>query len=118
MYSQLLLQNVRGLEEPLSTPLVMAWGVVVYNRDMRKHISPTKVARIVSMHTQGFSKGVICIETKLSSKAVQAILDINFDPEIEQLAMILPSKTSKYDHLFEEPRAKGKMYKDYNNELL
>ena len=81
----------------------------------RVYVNPIKVARIVSMHTQGFSKGVICIETKLSSAVVQDIIDFNFEPEIEQLRMILPSKVSKYEHLFDEPKAQGKSYSEYLN---
>lgn len=69
--------------------------------------SPEQEKQIIDLRTDGFSYTYIAGKVKEKRMEVQAFCQVYFKPEPK------PIKVNKYDHLFNEPVAQGKMYKEY-----
>lgn len=75
------------------------------------------------MYAQGFSYSTISIETGISVNVIRNRLGRTKDnPAVGKRMYFTPviekpvTKINKYDHLFEEPVSKGKMYEEYLKE--
>ncbi len=79
--------------------------------------------KIQSMYQQGFPYSSINIETGVSVNVIRNRVGKTKDaPSTGRRMYFRPvenkpiNKPHKYDHLFEEPRAQGKMYEEYLKE--
>lgn len=87
------------------------------------HLPEQVLEKIISMHRQGYGYNLISKETKVPvnivrsrvGKSGKSTKTIN-RPKQAVRQVIVPIKQGKYDHLFEEPIAKGKMYEEYLKE--
>lgn len=77
-------------------------------------IPPLVVQRMISMYQQGYSVSTIAEVTGLSTTTVRSRLIAENIFDSKRGIVIAPSKKpGKYDHLFEEPKAQGKLYIEY-----
>ena len=77
-------------------------------------INPIKLQRIHTMIDQGYSYGIISVETGLSTDIIKRrVREYIMDKQIEQMEITLPTTGGKYDYLFEEKKCEGCFYKEY-----
>lgn len=69
--------------------------------------SPEQEKQIIDLHTDHFSDTYIAGKLGVKRILVKTFLEVYFQPKLK------PIKVNKYDHLFNEPVAQGKMHKEY-----
>lgn len=78
----------------------------------KKAINPIILQRMYSMYQQGYQMTTISKETGYSYEIVKARITEN-NTTRDPVILKVPKQAGKYDHLFNEPVAEGKMYNDY-----
>ncbi len=89
------------------------------------HLPEQTLEKIISMHRQGYGYNLISKETKVPVNIVRSRIGKSgrcIKTKNQPNQVVRPQRPQveirrgKYDHLFEEPMAKGKMYEEYLKE--